>query len=1036
MTPKGIHPTIQRVIKSRSSLFLFLTLTLTAGSALALDPSRRLTQYAHTSWTVRDGYLPGGPLSLAQTTDGYVWIGTGSGLVRFDGARFDRWGPPNGEDLRFAAILSLLAARDGSLWIGATSGLAHLTADGRLTKTQLASPIIHMVEDADGAIFGTRHDDTSSPPRPVCRITESTLRCFGAPEGVATQGTAAMVAIATDHQGGFWLGADIGLIHWNGRSSAVYAPEPLKSNIGQMGVFRLATTKAGTLLAAGPNLGLQYLVHNSLRPFPVPNLDTSKLSAFAVYVDRADSVWVGTAGEGLYRITATTVDHFDAANGLSNNSVWGFFEDREGNLWVQTNAGVDCFRDTVAANFTKAEGLGGMEADGVVATRDGTLWVSGSSSLDTIRQGSIRSIRKSDGLPGLQVTSILEDHQRRMWVGVDNGLYLYRGGTFRPIRMPDGSPLGLVRAIAEDIDNDIWVATLGQTTRLIRIHDLRVKEVLSSSQVPAARRLAADPRGGIWLGLMDGRLAHYVGGKLDIIPSLQSRTWAGQIAVDTDGSLLAATTFGLVRVHDGAIQFLSTSNGLPCDQVNGFISDQLDGFWLYTQCGLVRLAKSDIQAWRERPEIQLHPTRVFDTFDGVESHTVPFSQIASSSDGRLWFAYILGLGMIDPARLSENKIPPPVDIETVVADHKTYVKGQGLRLPPLIRDLEIDYAALSFAEPRKVYFRYKLEGRESDWRDAGTRRQAFYTDLAPGDYRFRVIACNNDGVWNEVGASLDFSIAPAYWQTSWFRALCVAAFLGLLWALYQLRLRQLAREFNMTLDVRVGERTRIARELHDTLLQSFHGLLLRFQTAREQLPPQAVQARQTLDQALDQAEQAITEGRGAVQGLRASVVESNDLAVAIRTFGEELAAEQAGDGSVVLHVVVQGTPRTLHPIQRDEIYRIACEAVRNAFKHASAAEIEVDLRYDERQLRLRVRDDGKGIDPQFLTEEGRAGHYGLRGMRERAKLMGGKFAVWSALDSGTEVELSIPAARGYAASATARWWFAKRFSGESGESEP
>jgi len=845
-----------------------------------------------------------------------------------------------------------------------------------------------------------------------------------------------MLAIAADHQGGFWLGADTGLIHWNGRSSTVYAPQALQSNIGQMGVFSLASTKAGTLLAAGPNLGLQYLVHNSLRPFPAPNLDTVKLSASAVFVDRADSVWVGTTGQGLYRMTATTVDHFDAADGLSSNSVWGFFEDREGNLWVYTNAGVDCFRDTVAANFTKAEGLGGYEVDGVVATRDGTIWVSGSESLDTIRQGIIRSIRNSDGLPGLQVTSILEDHQRRMWVGVENGLYIYRGGTFRPIRMPDGSPLGLVRAIAEDIDNDIWVATLGQTTRLIRIHDLRVKEVLSSSQVPAARRLAADPRGGIWLGLMDGRLAHYFGGKLDIIP-LALQWAAGQIAVDADGSLLAATTSGLVRVHDGATQFLSTNNGLPCDQVNGFISDQLDGFWLYTQCGLVRLAKSDIQAWREHPEIQLHPTRVFDTFDGVqESPPVPFSQIAMSSDGRLWFAYGTGLGTIDPARLSENKIPPPVDIEAVVADHKTYVKGQGLRLPPLIRDLEIDYTALSFAEPRKVYFRYKLEGRESDWRDAGTRRQAFYTDLAPGDYRFRVIACNNDGVWNEVGASLDLSIAPAYWQTRWFVGLCAAAFMGLLWALYQVRSWQLARQFNMTLEARVGERTRIARELHDTLLQSFHGLLLRFQTAREQLPPQAVQARQTLDQALDQAEQAITEGRGAVQGLRASVVESNDLAVAIRTLGEELAAEQAGDGSVVLQVVVQGTPRTLHPIQRDEIYGIACEAVRNAFKHASATQIEVELCYDERQLRVRVRDDGKGIDPQFLTEEGRAGHYGLRGMRERAKLMGGKLAVWSALDSGTEVELSIPAARGYAASATARSWFAKRFSGESVQSEP
>jgi signal transduction histidine kinase len=260
--------------------------------------------------------------------------------------------------------------------------------------------------------------------------------------------------------------------------------------------------------------------------------------------------------------------------------------------------------------------------------------------------------------------------------------------------------------------------------------------------------------------------------------------------------------------------------------------------------------------------------------------------------------------------------------------------------------------------------------------------------------------------------------------------------MALLWALYQLRLRQLARQFNMTLDARVGERTRIARELHDTLLQSFHGLLLRFQAASELLSARPAEAKQTLDRAIDQAAQAITEGRDAVQGLRASVVESNDLAVAIRTFGEELAAEQAGNGSVVLHVVVEGTPRTLLPIVRDEIYRIACEALRNAFKHADATQIEVELRYDERQLRLRVRDNGKGIDPQFLTEEGRAGHYGLHGMRERARLMGGKLTVWSALGSGAEVELIIPAARAYATSATRRSWFTKKFSGEGVQSAP
>jgi signal transduction histidine kinase len=335
-----------------------------------------------------------------------------------------------------------------------------------------------------------------------------------------------------------------------------------------------------------------------------------------------------------------------------------------------------------------------------------------------------------------------------------------------------------------------------------------------------------------------------------------------------------------------------------------------------------------------------------------------------------------------------------------------------------------------------VRFRYMLEGQDRDWREVLNIRRMQYSNLAPGSYRFRVTAANNSGVWNEQGASLDFSVAPAYWQTRWFVALCAAAFMTMLLALYQLRLRQLAHRFNLTLDARVSERTRIARELHDTLLQSFHGLLLRFQAASELLSTRPAEAKQTLDRAIDQAAEAITEGRGAVQGLRASVVESNDLAVAIRTFAEEFGADQIGKGSTVRHIVVQGAPRTLHPIARDEVYRIACEALSNAFKHAKATQIEVELRYDERQLYLRVRDDGKGIDPQFLNEEGRPGHYGLHGMRERAELVGGKLTVWSALDSGAEVELTVPAARAYETS-TSTWhsWFTRKFLGKSVKSE-
>jgi signal transduction histidine kinase len=383
----------------------------------------------------------------------------------------------------------------------------------------------------------------------------------------------------------------------------------------------------------------------------------------------------------------------------------------------------------------------------------------------------------------------------------------------------------------------------------------------------------------------------------------------------------------------------------------------------------------------------------------------------------------------------------PVHIEQITADRKTYWQNlygdasySQPKLPPLVRDLTIDYTALSLVVPEKVHFRYKLEGWDRDWQDAGTRRQAFYTNLSPRKYRFRVVACNNSGVWNEEGAALDFVIPPAWYQTNWFRVLCVAVFLALLWALHQLRLRQMARQFNMRLEERVGERTRIARDLHDTLLQSFHGVLLHLQTVSNELA--TGNTKEKIDGVIDQAEQSIVEGRGAVQGLRASTIERNDLALAIRTLGEELAAADTRSWRPEVTVQVEGAARNLNPIVRDEAYRITGEAMRNAFCHADAKQIEVEIHYDDRQFRARVRDNGKGIDPQIISDNGREGHFGLRGMRERAKLIGGKLTVWSELDSGTEVELSIPAGRAYLVPPRRRRsWFVEKFTRRSSDKD-
>ena len=449
----------------------------------------------------------------------------------------------------------------------------------------------------------------------------------------------------------------------------------------------------------------------------------------------------------------------------------------------------------------------------------------------------------------------------------------------------------------------------------------------------------------------------------------------------------------------------------------------------YTACGLVRVPDTDLDAWAAAVD-HGRPVRLpirftlFDSGDGVRLLARPtryHPQVATAPDGRIWFSTVDGVAVIDQRNIRANALAPLVHIEQAVADRHHYDARSGLQLPPLVRDLRIDYTALSLVAPEKNQFRVMLEGRDSEWQDVGARRQAFYTDLRPSAYRFRVMASNNSGVWNEVGATLDFSIAPAYYQTRWFQALVVASSLGLVWVGYRARVRQVARDYQRRLNERVNERTRIARELHDTLLQSFHGLLLRFQTASYLLPERPAEAKEKLDGAIEYAAKAITEGRDAVQGLRSSTVERNDLALAISALGAEVEADPSSVRPA-FHVAVEGETREFHPVVRDEIYKIAAEALRNAFRHAHAGQVEVEIRYDAEQFRLRVRDDGKGIDPAVLANQGLEGHYGLRGMPERAALIGGKLAVWSEVGAGTEVELRLPANTVYVIPGRSSWW--------------
>ena len=991
--------------------------------AFALDPALDVSQYAHTAWKIRDGFTKGVITSIAQTPDGYLWLGTEFGLVRFDGVKNVPWTPLAGEQLPSNYIRSLLAARDGTLWIGTDKGLASWK-EGRLTHyAELDGHYIFaIIEDHEGTIWASGLTATVGK---LCAIRNDNAKCYGE-DGRLGRGA---LNLYVDTKGNLWAGVEEGLWRWSPGPPKFY-PLPSEPN----GIQALMEDTDGTLLV-GWKGGIYRFVDGKTEAYPLPGI-ARQFEAFRILRDRDGGLWIGARNHGLLRVHQGRTDAVAQSDGLSGDNVSALFEDREGNIWVATVDGLDRFRDFAVATLTERHGLSKALVGSVLADRDGSVWLATYGGLNCWTNGQITlprtgSVKRDGKLNGSVPNSLFQDDRGRIWVSTLGGFGHLENNRFIPVR---GVPGGTVLGISQDSAGNLWIIN--------EVHGLfRMSPRVEVQQIPwiglghkdHASALTADPsREGIWLGFHNGGVAYFRDGQVHASYAAADGLGEGRVndlRFGHDGTLWAATDGGLSRLKNGHIATLTSKNGLPCDTVHWVIEDDVHSSWLYTACGLVRVDRSELDAWaaavdNNRDTKHTIQATVFDRFDGVRilasgGHYSP--QVAKTSDGKLWFLPWDGVSIIDPRRLPFNKLPPPVHVEQITADRKTYdaafvangdAKGH-LRLPPLVRDLEIDYTALSFVAPEKVRFRYKLEGWDRDWQDAGNRRQAFYTNLSPRNYRFRVSSCNNSGVWNEAGTFLDFSVAPAYYQTTWFRLSCVAAFLASLWGLYQLRLRQLALEFNAGLEARVNERTRIARELHDSLLQGVQGLMFRLQAVRNMLPERPAEASEALDIALERGDKAIAEGRDTVSDLREPIMGDSDIAQALTALGEELAL-QSGNGLVPrVRVLLEGKQRELNPILRDEIYRIAREALRNAFRHARAQKIEAGITYSDSEFLLHVRDDGGGIDPEVANQGARAGHWGLPGMRERAKSFGGKLEVWSEHGAGTEIELSVPGAIAY-----------------------
>jgi signal transduction histidine kinase len=696
------------------------------------------------------------------------------------------------------------------------------------------------------------------------------------------------------------------------------------------------------------------------------------------------------------------MESFTLADGLTGRSVNCFFEDREGNLWVGTYSGLDRFSHSNVVRVDATNTFGAA-----VAGDDGTVWVSAVETeagarypLLEVRNGAVVKKYRAP-----HFSSAYRSPDGATWFGGRRGIVRYESGQhgkYSHLPVDD-----TVQAMVQDKSGAMWVSI--SRTGLYRLVDGNWISQDKNRELPRGPPLvaASDSDGRVLFGYRHNRIARVDGAIVDHFGPADGLNVGNVTAIAARGQDIWIGGDRGVAHFDGArFSSVLSASGVAFTGVSGVVAPESGDLWLNGNVGIVHLTRQELERAVHDASYRVN-AETFDHLDGLRGYARqlrPSPSAFEGTDGRIWFATQVGLVGINPSRIERNTLPPPVTIWTVGGTSVQYPTLALTHLPMHTTTVRIEYTAASLTVPERVRFRYKLDGLDADWQDAGDRREATYTNLGPGRYAFHVIASNNDGVWNNTGASFSFTIAPAFYQSKWFYGLCGIVCLALLWLLYVVRIRQVSAQVRGRLEERLAERERIARELHDTLLQSVQGLVLRFRAAVSRLPRQEP-ARSLMEQALERADGVLTEGRDRVKDLRSSTGGDLELPQAIAAFGEELAADQAAHFTST----VEGIPRDLHPIVREEAMFIAREALTNAFRHAAARKIEAEISYGDAELQIRIRDDGRGIDVEVLRAGGRAGHWGLLGMRERAKKIRATLTVWSKPGAGTEVDVRLPA---------------------------
>jgi signal transduction histidine kinase/ligand-binding sensor domain-containing protein len=981
-------------------------LALLQEGALQVDatPPRPITQLLHTVWTPKQGGGPTGIKSLAQTRDGYLWIGTYYGLVRFDGVRFVNYLPLGGDSIPTETISDLLATRDGSLWMrgGREAGATRLQ-NGYVTvygKPEGIDGVLDLAESSTGEVVaGTMYG--------VFRFSNGRWENLGRPLGFPGKRA---YTVFFDHEDGLWVRSETRVLYLppGGREFAEIASQVSETKLGS----QFAEEPDGTVWLADHG----HSAYTLRRPGgPVRKITRVNLAPLDLMIDRRGSLWLATAGDGLRRVPRIAQVHgkqieklgpeaerFMMKEGGLSDIPTALLQDREGNIWVGSAGGLERFQE---AAFAPVVTDGASRPRFLQATRDSSVWTGAYNGtlLERLGPGGHDTLS-----PGFPMISIAQDRQGRTLV-VDGGSRILRldGGRWTALPLKPGTARALY-SLTIDTAGTLWAYS--RDLGLLRLVGDSLVQVAELPEPSLGTGLVfSDRRGRIWVGQAN-RVVMLEGGKLTRFGKQEGIFgFVYGFVEDREGTVWAFTGDGLSRHSGDRFQTLLNQRQVPGGTVYSAAQDDRGYWWLATSPGILQFAPGDIERMLADSTYLPH-YRLFDESDGmvgalVKGYWSPI--LVKADDGRIWVATDSGLAFIDPRKMPRSSAPP-VSIEVMRWQGREHAITDGAEIPPGTRDLEIDFTSMTFAASEEIQFRYRLEGADTAWNEVGTRRRAYYTELAPRAYRFVVSASYGDGNWNETAAAWRFRVLPAWYQTLWFKALLGLAIAGLggtVVAMIQRGRHSRAQQvLKDRYEATLAERARIAQDLHDTLLQGFAGVALQLKTIELALPDQPDVAVETVMRVQRLTRDSLREARARVWEMHGTDLGEDDLPAALGA----IAREHAAGSGIEVHLSVHGERRRLTRAQEDVAFRVGREAVVNAMRHADARRLELHFDFAPATLTLEIQDDGRGFTPDEAEDARRKGHFGLSGIRDRARHAGGRCEIQPRAGGGTVVSLELP----------------------------